>query len=119
MLMLMMALFNERHDLLNILCKIFIKEPHIILDFFNRECLGDSTNSLPHLKREARLLECSYVHEVYEEIAGHFSGTRHTQWPLVAKFLAQQPQNSLVLDVGCGNGKYLTGNDHLIKVAVL
>ena len=51
------------------------------------------------------------VHEVYEEIADHFSHTRHTPWPKVAQFLNESlEENSLVVDVGCGNGKYLDVN---------
>lgn len=44
---------------------------------------------------------------MYEEIAHHFSSTRHTPWPQVVKFLEQLSSNALVADVGCGNGKYL------------
>ena len=56
---------------------------------------------------------------MYEEIAGHFSDTRHTAWPQVAQFLQQQPGGSLVVDIGCGNGKYLGINDHLFKVSTI
>lgn len=51
--------------------------------------------------------EQTHVHTVYETIAPHFSSTRHKPWPLVTAFLASLPPGSLVLDAGCGNGKYL------------
>lgn len=72
--------------------------------------------------------EQDHVHAVYESIAKDFSRTRHTCWPFVQTFLDQLPvvwtlvsqyytlitdrinrieQGSLVLDAGCGNGKYL------------
>ena len=54
--------------------------------------------------------------KVYEEIAGHFSDTRHTPWPRVVEFLNSAPNGSLVADVGCGNGKYLCANKNTIKV---
>ena len=57
---------------------------------------------------------------MYEEIAGHFSNTRHTMWPQVAEFLRDLPDYSIVADVGCGNGKYLQGDRfRLIKVGVM
>ncbi|OXB62866.1 hypothetical protein ASZ78_015410 [Callipepla squamata] len=63
--------------------------------------------SFPHSEMEASELEQEYVHKVYEEIATHFSSTRHSPWPRVAEFLRSLPEGSIVADVGCGNGKYL------------
>ncbi|KAI5474419.1 alkylated DNA repair protein alkB-like protein [Pseudohyphozyma bogoriensis] len=51
--------------------------------------------------------EASYVHTVYSHIASDFSRTRHTRWPFVQDFLSALPAGSVVLDAGCGNGKYL------------
>uniref|UniRef100_A0A452S9D7 Methyltransferase type 11 domain-containing protein n=1 Tax=Ursus americanus TaxID=9643 RepID=A0A452S9D7_URSAM len=65
---------------------------------------------------EASQLEQEYVHQVYEEIAGHFSSTRHTPWPRVVDFLKALPSGSLVADVGCGNGKYLGINKELYMI---
>jgi len=31
-------------------------------------------------------------------------------WPVVERFLLELPDGSIGLDVGCGNGKYLTIN---------
>lgn len=55
-------------------------------------------------------IERTYVHKVYDAIAPHFSSTRFAKWPKVASFLESLPQGSLVLDAGCGNGKYLGFN---------
>ncbi|GAB2291208.1 hypothetical protein Dimus_025467 [Dionaea muscipula] len=52
-------------------------------------------------------IEKTYVHRVYNAIAPHFSSTRFAKWPKVAAFLGSLPVGSLVLDAGCGNGKYL------------
>ena len=56
------------------------------------------------------IYEETHVHSVYESIADHFSATRYAPWPLVARFLEAQPAGSIGLDVGCGNGKYLSGS---------
>lgn len=74
----------------------------------------------------ADALERNHVFNVYNEIAGknplfiifltmcdiqiksdHFSATRHQPWPKVEEFITNLPVGSLLLDVGCGNGKYL------------
>ncbi len=49
-----------------------------------------------------------HILKVYNEIADHFDCTRHSRWRGVDEFLATLDTHSLVLDVGCGNGKYLT-----------
>ncbi|KAL4881513.1 S-adenosyl-L-methionine-dependent methyltransferase [Aspergillus karnatakaensis] len=57
------------------------------------------------------------VHEVYQHIAKHFSATRYKPWPIVERFLQSQSPGSVGLDVGCGNGKYLTVNKDVYIVA--
>ena len=61
-------------------------------------------------------IENSYVHEVYEKISNHFDETRHRQWPNVAIFLQSLSPGDILLDVGCGNGKYLHEEKHVFKV---
>ena len=71
------------------------------------EMSSSKLTSLPCSQKEAEELEKRHVHEVYENIAEHFSGTRHSPWPKIAEFLKNQPNGSLVADVGCGNGKFI------------
>ncbi|CAK7275071.1 tRNA methyltransferase, has a role in tRNA modification [Sporothrix epigloea] len=71
---------------------------------------GEPSQAAPSTAVEdASQYEETHVHAVYEAIADHFSATRYAPWPLVAQFLAAQPAGSIGLDVGCGNGKYLSG----------
>lgn len=63
-------------------------------------------------------MEQQHVHEVYRNIAGHFSSTRYKPWPLVERFLAELAPGSFVLDVGCGNGKYLGCNPRVVSMGV-
>ena len=58
--------------------------------------------------------EKKHVYEVYDKISEHFSQTRYKPWPLVYEFLNSLEKNSMVLDVGCGNGKYLSENKNLV-----
>ena len=53
-------------------------------------------------------MEDQYVHSVYEQIAEHFDSTRYNLWKGVIDFLEQVQPRSKILDVGCGNGKYLS-----------
>ena len=80
---------------------------------FTQPCKEKSSEDamfVPKSDSEAQVLETAHVYEVYEEIADHFSDTRHSPWPKVSKFLRELPPNTLVADVGCGNGKYLGVN---------
>jgi ubiquinone/menaquinone biosynthesis C-methylase UbiE len=51
--------------------------------------------------------EKKYVHDIYKSIANHFSATRYKPWPKVEEFLLSLSPDSVMIDVGCGNGKNL------------
>jgi len=53
----------------------------------------------------------SNVKITYEQIASHFSETRHHVWTPVKKFIDSFKVNSLVADIGCGNGKNMYRKD--------
>ncbi|XP_020596703.1 alkylated DNA repair protein alkB homolog 8 isoform X2 [Phalaenopsis equestris] len=61
-------------------------------------------------------IEKKYVHHVYNDIAQHFSATRFAKWPKVARFLNSLSPGSVILDVGCGNGKYLGFNPNCFYI---
>ncbi|XP_046395703.1 tRNA (carboxymethyluridine(34)-5-O)-methyltransferase-like [Ischnura elegans] len=100
-----------------------------------------SAAAVASAEREARsvALETAYVHDVYEEISwrGGSGGGRATNnpggggdnqqqgqqgtrccraWPRVKQFLSDLEPGSLVCDVGCGNGKYLSINPDVFKI---
>lgn len=60
-------------------------------------------------REKAADIELENVHAVYDKIGGHFSETRHSPWPKVVGFLNSFSAGSVLLDVGCGNGKYVLG----------
>merc|ERR1712029_683197 len=74
---------------------------------FTKNQAGEAMDMSKCMGETASLLEKQLVHSVYEEIAGHFSDTRHKPWPKVAQFIQNLPKHELLLDLGCGNGKYL------------
>ena len=55
-------------------------------------------NRMPEVERE-------YVQKVYDVVAKQWHGTRYRSWPAIEKFVANQPKNGFVADIGCGNGK--------------
>lgn len=59
------------------------------------------------IKESTEELEREYVKNTYDNIAEEFSCTRYKKWPKVEAFLQSIPRGSLLLDIGCGNGKYL------------
>lgn len=58
-------------------------------------------------------LEDKFVRSTYNNIASDFSQTRYNKWPRVDTFLKNLPEQSILLDVGCGNGKYLDNSTTL------
>lgn len=66
----------------------------------------DHVASLPSNEKEAVSLEELHVQKVYDEIASHFSATRKKPWPQVVRFIESLEPYSLILDVGCGSGRY-------------
>ncbi|KAJ1506522.1 tRNA methyltransferase, has a role in tRNA modification [Coelomomyces lativittatus] len=75
------------------------------------------SSSLSTIDNSAEL-EQHNVHDVYNQIASHFSETRYKPWPQVSAFLLSQVSGSLGCDVGCGNGKYLDVNPHVSLIGV-
>lgn len=65
---------------------------------------------------DAWKLELRYVHEVYENIADHFSETRHSPWPNIRQFVESLKSGSILVDIGCGNGKYFGINKSVFEV---
>ena len=51
---------------------------------------------------------------IYKHIADHFDDTRFCHWNAVKDFLNNIPTKSIVLDAGCGNGKYISVRKDII-----
>lgn len=71
---------------------------------------------MPNCEDKGEQYEQQNVHEVYEQIASHFSSTRYKPWPIIERFLQELPDGSVGLDIGCGNGKYLAVNPNIFIV---
>lgn len=81
--------------------------------------LCDVADVAPEVKLTRELaakLEIEKVHKVYNEIGAHFSETRHSPWPNVENFILSLSDGAIILDVGCGNGKYLGINENIVKL---
>lgn len=79
--------------------------------------MASSNQSPSALEKQQEAYEEKHVHEVYQQIASHFSSTRYKPWPIVKQFLTDLTPGSIGLDVGCGNGKYLPVNQDVFIVA--
>ncbi|KAH0792782.1 S-adenosyl-L-methionine-dependent methyltransferase [Histomonas meleagridis] len=69
---------------------------------------------MKHLPPEE--LEEQHVHQVYDAIAKHFDNTRYKPWPGVKNFVTNIKPYSLLLDLGCGNGRNLQINPSVIDL---
>lgn len=54
---------------------------------------------------------------VYQQIAKHFDETRTAYWKSIRETLAPLPAHTVVLDCGCGNGKYTRFRSDLQYIA--
>ena len=61
-------------------------------------------------------IEKEFVNDVYDVIAKHFDHTRYKPWPAVAQFVSDLPENAVVLDLGCGNGRNMAINSKVIDM---
>ena len=50
-------------------------------------------------------IEEIHVKKVYNTIASEFDTTRYRPWSCVEDFLDNIPKESVIGDIGCGNGK--------------
>lgn len=57
-------------------------------------------------------MELQHVKSVYESIADNFSATRHSQWDWITDFITSKPNDSHILDIGCGNGRNMLYTDY-------
>ncbi|KAI9558419.1 hypothetical protein GHT06_015201 [Daphnia sinensis] len=83
---------------------------------FFRWCDSRLEDSVDLSGKTADNIERNHVFRVYDEIATHFSETRHSPWPNVKAFIESFPAGSLLLDIGCGNGKYLMCSQSLFSI---
>lgn len=65
---------------------------------------NNNTSTNNETNGRSAALERAYVHDVYENCEEPLGSIR----PKVAQFLGNLDAGSLVCDVGCGNGRYLT-----------
>ena len=63
-------------------------------------------------------VERDHVHAIYDAIAHEFDATRFSRWPCVTRFLDGLETGSRVLDIGCGNGKYLSYRPDLDMIGI-
>ena len=56
-------------------------------------------------------LENKYVYETYNKIAEHFSNTRNYVWQNIKEYINKIESNSVIADIGCGNGKNMYRDD--------
>ncbi|XP_074599247.1 tRNA (carboxymethyluridine(34)-5-O)-methyltransferase alkbh8-like [Brevipalpus obovatus] len=65
----------------------------------------------------AHRLEDEYVLKVYDQIACDFDRTRYKPWPKVNDYIRSLLPGSILVDIGCGNGKYFTGiSRHVLQL---
>lgn len=70
-------------------------------------CANNNDSEINHAAKTPNI-EQEHVINVYETIAAHWHRTRHSPWPKVVEFLHKLEIGSIVADIGCGNGKYMS-----------
>lgn len=62
-------------------------------------------NNINKDNKDNNNFENQNVHNIYNKIAKHFDTTRVIIWPKVQEFINSFKKNTVILDIGCGNGK--------------
>lgn len=77
---------------------------------------NNNNSAINEANGRSAALERAYVHEVYENCEEPVGSIR----PRVANFLSALDAGSVVCDVGCGNGRYLTAacNPSIVTIGV-
>ncbi|KZV66511.1 S-adenosyl-L-methionine-dependent methyltransferase [Peniophora sp. CONT] len=70
-------------------------------------CMSSKQVKVAVIDENPSTYESRHVHDVYDQIASHFSTTRYKPWPIISRFLSELPTGWVGLDSGTGNGKYL------------
>lgn len=91
-------------------------EYHSLCDTYQTTSTANNAVDQKNPLENPSLCEFENVHKVYNEIANHFSETRHSPWPQVNEFIQQFELGSVLVDIGCGNGKYLQSNPNIYEV---
>lgn len=82
----------------------------------SKDSNNNSAAAVSDLNGRSAALERAYVHDVYENCEEPVGSIR----PRVASFLSALDAGSIVCDVGCGNGRYLTAscNPSIVTIGV-
>jgi ubiquinone/menaquinone biosynthesis C-methylase UbiE len=56
--------------------------------------------------------EREHVSEIYNKICHHFNKTRGYQWKWITDFIESFSKDTLILDIGCGNGRNMIHPDY-------
>lgn len=79
--------------------------------------LTHSFNNKKNFKvKKLKKITPTQLFQVYEQIAGHFSTTRHKRWPRVDEFLQSVESGAVLLDLGAGNGKNVLNRNDILQV---
>lgn len=57
-------------------------------------------------------IEINNVKNIYDNIAADFSDKRFETWEWIRTFINKLPNNSRILDIGCGNGRNMLNSRH-------
>ena len=63
-------------------------------------------------------IEKDYVYDTYQKIAVHFDTSRSYLWNGVKTFLENINPNSIIVEVGCGNGKHLLKRKDCFNIGI-
>ena len=63
-------------------------------------------------------MEEQYVKNIYDEIGKYFNKTRAYLWNGIKNFVESLKKDSLVLDIGCGNGKNMLIRNDCVFIGI-
>lgn len=56
--------------------------------------------------------------DAYNKLAPHYACTNYPQWDTIVRFVLSLPPKSLLLDIGCGSGRFADVNPKVVKIGM-
>ncbi|KAH0792827.1 S-adenosyl-L-methionine-dependent methyltransferase [Histomonas meleagridis] len=70
------------------------------------------------MNKTSEEIEEKFVFRPYKSLCTHYANNKYDRWKTIEQFIFSLPPNSMILDIGCGTGRYLSINNKIIDIGI-